>query len=99
MEGSEDCLFMDITVPRQGPPGEKKAVMVWIHGGAFSFGAGSTFIGTPLAVMGDVVMVTFNYRIGMLGFLYDGPGMCSYTTATIYVLLWSVNFCKVFSKF
>lgn len=78
VEGSEDCLFMDITVPRQGPPGEKKAVMVWIHGGAFSFGAGSTFIGTPLAVMGDVVMVTFNYRIGMLGFLYDGPGTGNY---------------------
>jgi para-nitrobenzyl esterase len=45
--------------------------MVWIHGGAFILGSGSTAIyaGTRLAKRGDVVIVTINYRLGALGFL------------------------------
>ena len=46
--------------------------MVWIHGGAFQFGAGSTpwYDGTKFAVNGDVVVVSINYRLGLLGFMH-----------------------------
>jgi para-nitrobenzyl esterase len=45
--------------------------MVWIHGGAFILGSGSTalYSGERLAAAGDVVVVTINYRLGALGFL------------------------------
>lgn len=66
---SEDCLFLNIWTPHQGP-GPKLPVMVWIHGGAFVSGSGSDEIydGAALAAHG-VVVVTFNYRLGALGFL------------------------------
>jgi len=66
---SEDCLFLNIWTPYQGF-GPKLPVMVWIHGGAFVSGSGSDEIydGTALAAHG-VVVVTFNYRLGTLGFL------------------------------
>ena len=46
--------------------------MVWIHGGAFVNGSGSTpwYDGTGFAKHGDVVVVTINYRLGSFGFLY-----------------------------
>jgi hypothetical protein len=45
-----------------------KAVMVWIHGGGFYMGSGNTQINGPDYLMaGDVVLVTFNYRLGALG--------------------------------
>ena len=37
-------------------------------------GSGSHYIGAPLAVHGDVIVVTINYRLGILGFLTDGQG-------------------------
>jgi len=42
--------------------------MVWIHGGGLNKGAGSDFDPTPLVEGGDVIVVTINYRLGMLGF-------------------------------
>jgi pimeloyl-ACP methyl ester carboxylesterase len=72
---SEDCLFLNVWTPYL-PNGnvtsdKKKAVMVWIHGGAFTSGSGSdrTFDGSALASRGDVVVVTINYRLSTLGFL------------------------------
>ena len=46
--------------------------MVWIHGGAFVWGAGDTpwYDGTHFAQHGDVVVVTINYRLGPFGFLH-----------------------------
>ena len=75
--GSEDCLFMDITVPGGINPQANRAVMIWIHGGGMTSGTGSDFYGAPLALYGDVIVVTINYRLGIMGFLYDGDG--SYT--------------------
>ena len=46
-----------------------KAVMLWIHGGRFTTGAGSLYNATMLAQDEDVVVVTINYRLGMFGFL------------------------------
>jgi para-nitrobenzyl esterase len=68
--GSEDCLFLNVYTPlgehRVKPRG--RAVMVWVHGGGLQTGAGSDFDPTPLVTGGDVIVVTINYRLGMLGF-------------------------------
>jgi para-nitrobenzyl esterase len=66
---SEDCLYLNIWTP--GCDSAKRPVMVWIHGGAFVTGAGSvgTYNGKHLAARGDAVIVTLNYRLGVLGFL------------------------------
>ena len=66
---SEDCLFLNIWTGA-GTRGAKLPVMVFIHGGGFQFGSGSEpyLDGTRLAKKG-VVLVTFNYRLGVFGFL------------------------------
>jgi para-nitrobenzyl esterase len=64
---SEDCLFVNVWQPTGAAPGAALPVMVWIHGGAFVFGSGAFFSGVPFARQG-VVLVTFNYRLGRLGF-------------------------------
>ncbi len=65
---SEDCLTLNVWTPQAGASG-KRPVMVWIHGGALVFGAGSLAVydGSALARRGAVV-VTINYRLGALGF-------------------------------
>ena len=73
--GSEDCLFLDITVPGGVQAYGRKPVMVWIHGGSYKNGAGSMYLAGTLAVTGDVIVVTINYRLGPFGFLSEGPGM------------------------
>ncbi|MEO7019791.1 MAG: carboxylesterase/lipase family protein [Ktedonobacteraceae bacterium] len=69
---SEDCLYLNIWSPRADE--KKRPVMVWIHGGAFIIGSGSQpdYDGTSFAQQGDVVVVTLNYRLGVLGFLQLG---------------------------
>lgn len=73
---SEDCLSLNIWSP--AADGKKRAVMVWIHGGGFVGGSGSSdmYDGARLSKRGDVVVVTINYRLGPLGFMYfnDMPG-------------------------
>ncbi len=66
---SEDCLFINVWRPAAASPEAKLPVMVWIHGGAFVFGSGSSpsSSGVQFAKQG-VVLVTFNYRLGRLGF-------------------------------
>lgn len=65
---SEDCLYLNVWTPETGPS-KPLPVMVWIHGGGFSIGAGglTPYIGAPLASQGAVI-VTLNYRLGHLGF-------------------------------
>jgi len=65
----EDCLYLNVITPRSARPGQLRPVMVWVHGGAFLWGAGSDYDARRLAVGGDVVVVTVNYRLGLLGFL------------------------------
>ena len=69
---SEDCLSLNVWTPRTRPAtGEPGLpVMVWMHGGAFQGGSGSNNFndGTKLMRHG-VVVVTINYRLGVLGFL------------------------------
>jgi para-nitrobenzyl esterase len=65
---SEDCLYLNIWTAAKSA-GDKRPVMVWIHGGAFTRGSGSTpvYDGDTLARKG-VVVVTINYRLGIFGF-------------------------------
>jgi len=63
----EDCLTLNVWTAAQNA-GERRPVMVWIHGGALIYGAGSRYNGAPLARKG-VVVVTINYRLGPFGFL------------------------------
>jgi para-nitrobenzyl esterase len=83
--GSEDCLFLNVYTPAQAAPADatdpvgdatadaakKKAlpVMVWIHGGGLTAGGGDLYDPTPLVKGGGVIVVTINYRLGVLGFL------------------------------
>ncbi|KAJ5946126.1 hypothetical protein N7454_002965 [Penicillium verhagenii] len=66
---SEDCLKVNVWTGAQDST-DKRPVMVWIYGGGFQFGSSSqaNYNGTNLAREG-VVLVSFNYRLGVLGFL------------------------------
>jgi para-nitrobenzyl esterase len=66
---SEDCLYLNLWVPPHSPS-EKLPIMVWIYGGGLDNGSGSTplYAGDVLARHG-VIVVTFNYRLGVFGFL------------------------------
>jgi para-nitrobenzyl esterase len=66
----EDCLYLNVYTP--AADGGRRPVMVWVHGGGFVIGSASQpiYASAPLARRGDVVVVTINYRLGPLGFLY-----------------------------
>jgi para-nitrobenzyl esterase len=66
---SEDCLFLNVWAPNP-TPSANLPVVVYIHGGAFSSGAGdiAVYDGTNLAATG-LIVVTINYRLGVFGFL------------------------------
>jgi para-nitrobenzyl esterase len=65
----EDCLYLNLWT--SGLDGASRPVMVWIHGGGFTMDSGSQplFWGDVLASRGDIVLVSINYRIGILGFI------------------------------
>ena len=67
-EVSEDCLTANVWSPG---PGAGRPVMVWVFGGAYLTGGSAieTYDGARLAAEQDVVVVSFNYRMGALGFL------------------------------
>jgi para-nitrobenzyl esterase len=64
----EDCLSVNVVAP--AAPSGPRPVMVWIYGGAFSIGSSAVpgYSGHALTRRGDVVYVSFNYRLGALGF-------------------------------
>ncbi|XP_015113240.1 esterase B1 [Diachasma alloeum] len=67
--GSDDCLYLNVYTTSIHPQ-IPKAVMVWIHGGAFVLGSGDdTLFGPDYLIDKDIVLVTINYRLGVLGFL------------------------------
>ena len=69
---SEDCLYLNVYTP--AADGARRPVMFWIHGGGFIAGGASDplYDGGALCVRGNVVIVTINYRLGALGYLYLG---------------------------
>lgn len=77
--GSEDCLFVNIYAPAEdgvGDGGRNRPVMVYLHGGAFTIGAGANYDPSRLAVEQGRVVVTLNFRLGALGWLAH-PGFAA----------------------
>ncbi|XP_026749035.2 juvenile hormone esterase-like [Galleria mellonella] len=69
LPGSEDCLYLNIYTPEIKPP-KPLPVMFFIHGGAFKSGSGNDdYYGPDFLVSHNVVLVTINYRLEVLGFL------------------------------
>ena len=67
----EDCLTLNVWASSDTAAGDRKPVMVWVHGGAYILGSASQplYDGRALAGDGEVIVVTVNYRLGALGFL------------------------------
>jgi para-nitrobenzyl esterase len=90
--GQEDCLYLNVWTPAMRDPAEKLPVMVFIHGGGNFLGSSTSplngllnnsssrplYEGQRLATRGQVLVVTFNYRLGALGFLTH-PGLIEET--------------------
>lgn len=77
--GTEDCLTINVYSPNHAWDGTPLPVMVFIHGGGFKEGSGSSLLyGPEFLVAKGVVLVTFNYRLNVHGFLClgikDAPG-------------------------
>ncbi|MCB8960971.1 MAG: carboxylesterase family protein [Ardenticatenales bacterium] len=65
---SEDCLYLNVRSPRLDPA-DRLPVMFWIHGGNHQDGSGGDiFYDSPALALHDVVVVTINYRVGLMGF-------------------------------
>ncbi|XP_048755012.2 carboxylesterase 1C-like [Ostrea edulis] len=68
LENDENCLYLNIYVPGKISRERNLSVMVWIYGGAFMFGGASQYKPQKLVLGGDVIVVTINYRLALLGF-------------------------------
>lgn len=80
IEASEDCLSLAVYTPALD--GKKRPVLLWLHGGGFATGAGTSpgFDGSHLAQSQDVVVVSINHRLNVFGSLYVGehaPGFAA----------------------
>nr|AJP62549.1 carboxylesterase [Oxya chinensis] len=78
--GREDCLYLNVYTPqvpsRDGDNAVKLPVMVWLHGGGFVEGSGTAAAhGPDFLVDSGVILVTVNYRLGVLGFLSTGDSV------------------------
>ena len=76
LRSDEHCQHLSVTLPGDLAPGEALPVMVWIHGGSYTSGAGDMPITDPAALVAEqrVVVVTVTYRLGLFGFLGDRRG-------------------------
>ncbi|XP_035716581.1 neuroligin-1-like [Folsomia candida] len=70
---SEDCLYLNFYVPTSPPEDSRRdaryPIVLVIHGESWEWGSGNEFDGAALASIGNHIVVTFNYRLGPLGFL------------------------------
>ena len=82
-EGAEDCLFLNVftpPLPVAPQPSPKWAVMVYVHGGCWKSGSASMYDATGIVEYdGDVIVVTTNYRLSIMGFL-GGSSVAARTT-------------------
>ncbi|CAG2236094.1 Liver carboxylesterase B-1,Carboxylesterase 3,Carboxylesterase 3A,Esterase-5A,Bile salt-activated lipase,Carboxylesterase 4A,Cholinesterase,Cholinesterase 1,Liver carboxylesterase 2,Esterase CM06B1,Liver carboxylesterase,Carboxylesterase 5A,Carboxylesterase 1F,Putative inactive carboxylesterase 4,Liver carboxylesterase 1,Carboxylesterase 1D,Para-nitrobenzyl esterase,Acetylcholinesterase-1,Acetylcholinesterase,Venom carboxylesterase-6,Neuroligin-2,Pyrethroid hydrolase Ces2e,Carboxylesterase 1E,Carboxylester len=65
---SEDCLLLNIYCPTNSSTANKKSVMIWIHGGGYQTGQGMLYNASYISAVGDVIVVTINYRLEAFGF-------------------------------
>ncbi|XP_037826916.1 venom carboxylesterase-6-like, partial [Lucilia sericata] len=74
VSGSEDCLYLNVYRPLHHHSTHKLPVMIYIHGGGWFSGTANPVITGPEYIMDteQVILVTFSYRLGALGFLSTG---------------------------
>uniref|UniRef100_A0A1A9X427 COesterase domain-containing protein n=1 Tax=Glossina brevipalpis TaxID=37001 RepID=A0A1A9X427_9MUSC len=85
---SEDCLYLNIFSPMNAGASEKKLpVIVFVHGESFEWSSGNPYDGSVLASYGEVVVVTLNYRLGILGFLNANPNPLIHARVANYGLM------------
>lgn len=74
LEFDEDCLRLSVTVPADATATDALPVMVMIHGGSYTSGAGDLAIYDPARLVSEqrVIVVNVTYRLGLLGYLGDG---------------------------
>ncbi|XP_076053092.1 neuroligin-4, Y-linked-like isoform X2 [Oratosquilla oratoria] len=80
---SEDCLNLNIYVPYRDSSISSPAipVLVFVHGDSYLWGSGNLYDGSILAALGRVIVVTVNYRLGILGFF--NPNVDPYGRASV----------------
>uniref|UniRef100_A0A182PS13 Carboxylesterase type B domain-containing protein n=1 Tax=Anopheles epiroticus TaxID=199890 RepID=A0A182PS13_9DIPT len=83
---SEDCLYLNLYVPSYDGIGPqiKYPVIVYIHGESYEWNSGNPYDGSILASYGQVIVVTLNFRLGILGFMK--PGISDHTTSNFGLL-------------
>uniref|UniRef100_A0A1Q3G4H5 Putative esterase and lipase n=1 Tax=Culex tarsalis TaxID=7177 RepID=A0A1Q3G4H5_CULTA len=83
---SEDCLYLNLYVPSYDGigPHAKYPVIVYIHGESYEWNSGNPYDGSILASYGRVIVVTLNFRLGILGFMK--PGISDHTTSNFGLL-------------
>ncbi|XP_068621382.1 neuroligin-1-like [Battus philenor] len=73
---SEDCLYVNLYVPangaEEGSEGDGLPCLVFVHGESYEWSSGNAYDGTTLAAHGNIIVVTINFRLGVLGFLKTG---------------------------
>lgn len=76
-EEAEDCLVLNVWTPDHASSTSKLPVMVWLHGGGYTFGsAGAPFYdGANIAFSGDVVVVGVNHRLNVFGYSFLGDSV------------------------
>jgi para-nitrobenzyl esterase len=92
-ESEHECLNLNVWTPTSAMAEGTRPVLLWFHGGGFTNGAcgWDWYDGTRLAALGDIVVVTANYRHGPLGYLYlpdigaDNLGLQDQTAALRWV--------------
>ncbi|XP_074895475.1 fatty acyl-CoA hydrolase precursor, medium chain-like [Buteo buteo] len=72
LQVSENCLYLNVYTPVSTEKQEKLPVFVWIHGGGLVSGAASSYDGSALAAFDNVVFVTIQYRLGIVGYFSTG---------------------------
>ena len=70
----EDCLTLNMFIPKTESL-SPKAIMVFCHGGSNQVGSASLFDGSSVAAIGDIIVITINYRLNILGFLTPDPNV------------------------
>ena len=83
---SEDCLYLNVFAPSGAGPSPALPVMVWLPGGGFTTGESDDYDGSALVKQGNVIVVTLNYRLGILG-SFASPSVRAQTESANYGLL------------
>ncbi|XP_061171372.1 neuroligin-4, X-linked-like isoform X1 [Saccostrea echinata] len=86
-ELKEDCLYLNVYTPvKEWTDTTPFAVMVFVHGESYEIGTGNAYDGSVLASYGDVIVITINYRLGVLGFLNTGHSSAQGNQALMDIL-------------